>query len=86
MVDSTLAQLVAMMLIACEDKRSTRGVRVPRFISLKHEISHIQIAEEIRTELVSSCSETENISLTGEPYDDTVNAAEPGSDLSPTTS
>ena len=71
MVDSTLAQLVAMMLIACEDKM---------------EISHIQIAEEIRAELVSSCSETENISVKGKPYDDTVNAAEPGSDLSPTTS
>ena len=51
-----------------------------------HEISHIQTAKEIRNELVSSCSETENISVTGEPYDDTVNAAEPGSDLSPTTS
>ena len=40
-----------------------------------HNISHLQTAEEIRTELVSSYSEIENISVTGEPYEDTVSAS-----------
>lgn len=50
------------------------------------EISHIQTANEIWIEPNSSYGETDvyvNITETGEPYDDTVSATEPGWDLFP---
>ena len=51
-----------------KEKKSDNTVGTVEVQSI-HEISYIQTAEDIRTKLVSSCSETENISVTGEPYD-----------------
>ena len=49
-----------------KEKKSDNTVGTVEVQSI-HEISYIQTAEDIRTKLVSSCSE--NISVTGEPYD-----------------
>ena len=51
-----------------KEKKSDNTVGTVEVQSI-HEISYIQTAEDIRIKLVSSCSETENISVTGEPYD-----------------